>query len=70
LAIVERRPAPFGADVEDDELDVDDEVAVEVEVGLLLTLFPTWRPEPPQPANVAVVKMTKQIFTRHSPALS
>jgi hypothetical protein len=56
-------------DEEDDEPELDPDVEVEVESEFVLALFLGVEALSPQPTNVAAARMTRQVFTRDSPAL-
>ena len=50
-------------DVDDPDVEEPDD-EVEVDVGSVLAWFAGFEGDPPQPVNIAAVKITKQVFTR------
>jgi hypothetical protein len=66
----------FVLEVEDDDVELEDDVefepVVEVEPGFVLRLFAGVEGEAPQPtrvAAIAVIRVTRQVFTPNSPAV-
>lgn len=58
----------FEEEDEDEELESEDDDEPDDEVEFVLALLNEVEGKPPQPTSIAAARMTKQVFTRNSPA--